>query len=302
MKQIESNSKENSRACVVIQDDEGFDWSKFLPEEDFVGYTFTAQVKIESTNKHSAFVAEIKEKTTEEILKEKTERERFFADCRIQKMHEEFEDAKFYGRYDKKRECYINKNGDLVVRRREVVYNDVLAVIPLSGEYYLNVEKDRNYLKMLDKIIQDVMTASLKRRDEKNVDELVDDFKKVAEKEKVEDVKEEEVVTKKQQNEDDLKKKEEDDVKIERMVEVIDADDAAKEKQNKEAGQKQTEEKAEVQINEVNTSTESSKVLKKTVEQCKKCMETCSACTEKVENFRTRDIEVTNIEKVFKEK
>ncbi|MFS7954147.1 hypothetical protein Hanom_Chr07g00626861 [Helianthus anomalus] len=110
LKQIEDNSeKEKSRACVGIQDDEGFDWREFLPEEEY-GF-----------NKHRACVAEIQEKTREEILKEKTERERFFADFKIQKMHEEFEDAKFYGRYDKKRDCYINKNGDPVVHKREVV-------------------------------------------------------------------------------------------------------------------------------------------------------------------------------------
>ncbi|MFS7997185.1 hypothetical protein Hanom_Chr12g01138731 [Helianthus anomalus] len=166
MKQIESNFRENSRACVVIQDDEGLDWSEFLLEDDVVGYTFTEQVKTESTNKHSAFVAEIKEKMREEILKEKTERERFFADCKIQKMHEEFEDANFYRRYDKKRDCYINKKRDPVVHRREVMYNDVLAVIPLSDKYYSDFAKAKNYMIRMDKIIRDVMIASLMKRDE----------------------------------------------------------------------------------------------------------------------------------------
>ncbi|MFS7961976.1 putative transcription factor interactor and regulator CCHC(Zn) family [Helianthus anomalus] len=113
MKQIENNSvKEKSSALVVIQDDEGFNWNDFLPEEE---YGFNAALVAEV--KQSAFVAEIKEKTREEILKEKTERERFFADCRIEKMHEEFEEAKFYGRYDRKREYYINQNGVPVVHR-----------------------------------------------------------------------------------------------------------------------------------------------------------------------------------------
>ncbi|MFS7938307.1 hypothetical protein Hanom_Chr05g00438071 [Helianthus anomalus] len=110
-------------------------------------------------------------------------------------MHEEYEEAKYYGRYNKKRDCYINKNGDPVVHRKEVVFDDVLAVIPLSGEYYSNV-KDKTYLKRLDKIIRDVITVSLKKRDEermkKNVDELVNDLKKVAEEEK--EKKDEEVV------------------------------------------------------------------------------------------------------------
>ncbi|MFS7979170.1 hypothetical protein Hanom_Chr10g00924281 [Helianthus anomalus] len=81
------------------------------------------------------------------------------------------------------------------------------------------------------------MTTSLKRRDEermkKNVDELVDDLKKVAEEEKMEGEKAEVAVTEEQQNEDDLKKKEEDGVKLERSVEVNDA----KEQQEKEVAQ-----------------------------------------------------------------
>ncbi|KAJ0898723.1 putative transcription factor interactor and regulator CCHC(Zn) family [Helianthus annuus] len=39
MKQLEDN-KEKSRALAVIHDDEGFDWSELLPEEDAVGYAF----------------------------------------------------------------------------------------------------------------------------------------------------------------------------------------------------------------------------------------------------------------------
>ncbi|KAJ0571198.1 putative transcription factor interactor and regulator CCHC(Zn) family [Helianthus annuus] len=163
LKQIENNFKEKSRACVVIQDDEGFNWSEFLPQDDLADDRFKEKVKKEALNKHHVLVAEIKEKTQEEILKEKTERERFFVGCRIEKMHEEYEEAKYYGRYDKKRYCYINKNVDSVVHRKEVMFDDVLAVIPLSGEYYSNV-KDKNYLKKLDKIIRDVMTASLKKK------------------------------------------------------------------------------------------------------------------------------------------
>ncbi|MFS7935680.1 hypothetical protein Hanom_Chr05g00406431 [Helianthus anomalus] len=67
------------------------------------------------------------------------------------------------------------------------------------------------------------MTTSLKSRDEermkKNVDEQVDDLKKVAEKEKVEREKEEEAigdeaVTGEQKTEEGLKKKGEDDAKL----------------------------------------------------------------------------------------
>ncbi|KAJ0751833.1 putative transcription factor interactor and regulator CCHC(Zn) family [Helianthus annuus] len=44
MKQIEDN-KEKSRALAVIHDDEGYDWSELLPEEDAVGYAFMAKSK-----------------------------------------------------------------------------------------------------------------------------------------------------------------------------------------------------------------------------------------------------------------
>ncbi|KAF5797822.1 hypothetical protein HanXRQr2_Chr07g0285251 [Helianthus annuus] len=149
---------------------------------------FTAHGKTESTKKHSAFVVVVNENTKEEILKEKTYRERCIVGYRIEKMEKEYEEAKNYGRYDKKRECYVNSKGEPVVHRKEVVFDDVLAVIPLSGEYHSNVAKDKHYEKKLDKIIRDVITASLKKRDEermkKNVDELVDDLKKAAEEEK----------------------------------------------------------------------------------------------------------------------
>ncbi|XP_021991282.1 myb-like protein X [Helianthus annuus] len=215
-------------------------------------------------------------------------------------MQQEYEEAKNFRRWDKKRECYVNSKGEPVVHPREVVYNDVLAVIPLSGEYYSNVEKGKNYVKKLDKIIRDVMTTSLRQRDEermkKNVENLVDELKKVVEEEKEEveaggeeDQKPaEEAVTKKQQDKKNLKKKEEvneekqeeADEKLEKSVEVADAGEAvAEEQQEKEVDQKKTTEKAEVSTTEVNTSTESSEVLNTTVEQCKKCMEACSAYT-----------------------
>ncbi|MFS8018535.1 hypothetical protein Hanom_Chr15g01393191 [Helianthus anomalus] len=114
-------------------------------------------------------------------------------------MEKEYEKARSNKRWDKKRECYVNRNGEPVVLPKEVVFDEVLAVIPLSGEYYSNVEKDKHYKKRLDKIIRDVMTSNLRKRDEErmkdNVDELVNDLKKVAE-----EVKEEEKVTNKVNN------------------------------------------------------------------------------------------------------
>ncbi|XP_035839865.1 uncharacterized protein LOC110903708 [Helianthus annuus] len=42
-KQIDEGSSK-SRAMAVIHDDEGYDWSQVLPEEDAVGYEFVANV------------------------------------------------------------------------------------------------------------------------------------------------------------------------------------------------------------------------------------------------------------------
>ncbi|KAM0064900.1 hypothetical protein Hdeb2414_s0003g00108451 [Helianthus debilis subsp. tardiflorus] len=153
--------RDGSSRPRAVHDDEGFDWSKYIQEDD-----------------KRALIADVKERMKEEILKEKTYRERCIVDYRIEEMQQESEEAKSYRRWDKKRECYINRKGEPVVYPRKVVYNDVLAVIPLFGEYYSNVEKYKDYVKKLDKIIRNVMTASLRQRDEKrmkkNVEILVD--------------------------------------------------------------------------------------------------------------------------------
>ncbi|KAJ0502275.1 putative transcription factor interactor and regulator CCHC(Zn) family [Helianthus annuus] len=155
-----SSSKEKSQALVtvhdhaphrIIHDDEGFNWSEYITDDG------------------SALVAEVKERTKEEILQEKTYRERYFAECRIQEMQEEYVEARSCRRWDKKKECYINRKGDPVVDKREVVYSDVLAIIPQSGEFYSKKALDKDYLKMLDKIIRDVMTTSLRKRDEERL-------------------------------------------------------------------------------------------------------------------------------------
>ncbi|KAJ0502742.1 hypothetical protein HanHA300_Chr11g0416391 [Helianthus annuus] len=145
----------------------------------------------------------MKMKTREEILKEKTYRERCIMGYRIEDMEREYGEAISYKRWDKKRECYVNKEGEPVVHPSEIVFDEVLAVIPLSGVYYSNAEKDKTYKKRLDKIIRDAMTSSLSKRDEermkKNVECMVDELKKVAEevKEKEEKVEEKVVVDEK---------------------------------------------------------------------------------------------------------
>ncbi|MFS7929000.1 hypothetical protein Hanom_Chr04g00327431 [Helianthus anomalus] len=146
-------------------------------------------------------MAEIKEKTSEEVLMEKTYREGNMAGNRNNEMQEEYENVVSNKRWDKKRECYVNRDGE-----KDIIYDDVLLVIPRSVEYYLNVTKDKTYAKRLEKIIRHAMTSTLRKRDEermkKNVENLVDNLKKVAEEINVEVVKCDDVVEK------EMKKKE----------------------------------------------------------------------------------------------
>ncbi|MFS8020348.1 hypothetical protein Hanom_Chr15g01414491 [Helianthus anomalus] len=76
-----------------------------------------------------------------------------------------------------------------------------------------------------------------------------------------------------------------------------DVDIGVGDEKKKDADQTQiTTANTDVPITKVNSDSE----ILKIVEQCKKCMETCSDCTIKDEKFRTRDLEFTKIEEVFK--
>ncbi|MFS8021471.1 hypothetical protein Hanom_Chr16g01427751 [Helianthus anomalus] len=119
-------------------------------------------------------------------------------------------------------------------------------------------------------------------------------------KEKEEVVNEEtvkEAVTENQQNEKE-KKKQEEEVKDGILEHDSNVDVGTGGEKKEDADQTKTAEKPEVPITEVNNESQ----ILKTAEQYKKCMETCSACSEKDEKFRTRDIEFTKIENVFKNK
>ncbi|XP_022020190.1 ENTH domain-containing protein C19F8.03c-like [Helianthus annuus] len=124
-------------------------------------------------------------------------------------MQEEYEDARSCKRWDKKRECFFNRKGDSVVDKREVVCNDVLAVIPLSAGQD-NQGSDESECE-----------TERRRKDEESVEMLVEELKKTTKKEEVaedesqksaddslEKSAEEKVVTEKQQNEE-VKKEEE---------------------------------------------------------------------------------------------
>ncbi|KAM0071966.1 putative transcription factor interactor and regulator CCHC(Zn) family [Helianthus debilis subsp. tardiflorus] len=347
-KMIEDKPK--SRACFVIQDDEGFDWSEICPEEDRLENVrktahgramtekrqFVLVAEIKEENKEEKGTVETKEKTREEILSEKTYRERNIALNRMDEMQKEYESAVVNKRWDKKRECYFNREGEPVVPKKDIILEDVLVIIPSSAEYDRNMLKDDTYAKRHEKEIKYAMTSCLRKRDEKrrkkNVEEMVNNLKKTAEEVKAEAVEVEVVKEIKEVKVENVKVEEkaaekvvlnrdiekvvteeqriiEDEKKIESLAEVknenLEVGDAGdevsvEEKQN-DADQKQTATttSTKVPITEVNSNSETQI---KIVEQCKKCMETCRACTEKDEKFRTRDLEFTKMENIFKEK
>ncbi|KAJ0540355.1 putative transcription factor interactor and regulator CCHC(Zn) family [Helianthus annuus] len=221
-------------------------------------------------------------------------------------MQEEYENAVSSRRWDKKRECYYNREGEPVVPKKDIIFDDVLLVVPMRAEYYRNVMKDDTYAKRLEKEIRYAMLSCLRKRDEermkKNVEEMVNNLKKVAEEVETEAVKVEvvkEAVTEEQQIEKEVQKEEKEE-KNENLDAGNDGEEVSIEEKQDDADQMQTKaaENTEVPITEVNSDSENLKLI----EQCKKCMEPCRACTEKDEQFKTRDLEFTKIENIFKEK
>ncbi|XP_022023520.1 uncharacterized protein LOC110923766 [Helianthus annuus] len=74
---------------------------------------------------------ENKEKTREEILSEKTHKERDVVYRRMDEMQEEYENAVSNKRWDKKRECYYNREGEPVAEEveTEAVEAEVVKVV-----------------------------------------------------------------------------------------------------------------------------------------------------------------------------
>ncbi|KAJ0499661.1 putative transcription factor interactor and regulator CCHC(Zn) family [Helianthus annuus] len=99
MKQIED--KEKSRALAVIHDDEGYDWSELLREEDAVGYAFAATK-----------IVPFKDNIMEE---EKFVNRRMKAQTRMSRIYNTYKEAKRAKRWDADRECYLDPQGNIAV-------------------------------------------------------------------------------------------------------------------------------------------------------------------------------------------
>ncbi|XP_022032117.1 uncharacterized protein LOC110933191 [Helianthus annuus] len=193
-------------------------------------------MEIKNENKGENVVNEVKEKTREEILSAKTYRERNIALNRMDEMQEEYESAVSNKRWDKKRECYFN---------REV-------------EYYINVLKDDTYAKRHEKEIRYAMTSCLRKRDEERMKKNVrngENLKKVAEEVKGEAVEVEVVKEIKVVKEEDLKvvetEKTEEKVEVNEEVEKV-----VTEKQQVVEDEKKSESLTEVKIENLKSASD----------------------------------------------
>ncbi|MFS7917747.1 hypothetical protein Hanom_Chr03g00192811 [Helianthus anomalus] len=197
-------------------------------------------------------------------------------------MYDAYKEARWANRWDTERDCYIDPKGNPSVDPNEVDFDALVAAIPTEEVWYRGLREIRDYREKVEEEIYKVIYASLEKK-KKTVEEIVVESEKL-----VKEVKKEKLV-------DDAVKKAGDEM----------AKEAVAEKQPEEEDQKLMAENATVPNVEVKTQSKSSEMLDKfdrKTDQCKKCIETCIACTEKDNSLRSRDIEFTKIEKIFKKK
>ncbi|MFS7948273.1 hypothetical protein Hanom_Chr06g00558011 [Helianthus anomalus] len=161
--------------------------------------------------------------------------------------------------------CYLDPKGNPTVDPDVVDFEVLVATIPTTGVFYSRIKEDPNYEKEMEERTRRVIYASVEKT--KSVEEIVDESQKLKDE-----------ILKKTADSTTVA----DQVEVKTQIEFTESFDKAKSTNNNDEIINKFE-----HLNEV---------------QCKKCMETCSACTEKDENLRSRNIEFTKIENVFKDK
>ncbi|KAM0008103.1 putative transcription factor interactor and regulator CCHC(Zn) family [Helianthus debilis subsp. tardiflorus] len=145
----EGSSKEKTQALVVTQEDEEFNWNKYIPKDG------------------SALVAEIK-----------YSREYRIARSRLDEVYYIFKEAKQAKRWDDERKCYLDPQGNPAVDLKSVDFDALLATIPTATKYYSKKKEDKNYEEQVEKRIKKVINASLEMLTEtlkKDVEEIIDE-------------------------------------------------------------------------------------------------------------------------------
>ncbi|MFS7945315.1 hypothetical protein Hanom_Chr06g00522851 [Helianthus anomalus] len=156
MKQIEETPKEKSRALAAIQDDEGFDWSEFVPEEDAVSYAFMA--------------------TTEPAALESTyNREKALAQRQKKKIYDAYKEAKKAKRWDLDRECYLDPKGNICIDPSTIDVETLMKAIP-PVEEQIKIDAAKRAEK--ERLKHESRERWLKSLEPKKVDEGIIDTEK----------------------------------------------------------------------------------------------------------------------------
>ncbi|KAJ0832151.1 putative transcription factor interactor and regulator CCHC(Zn) family [Helianthus annuus] len=145
----EGSSKDRKQAMVVIQDDEGFNWNKYIPKE-----------------KH-ALVAEFRQS-----------REEHHARMCLSDVYAAAIEAKQANIWDRERECFIDPQRNPTVDPQKVDFKALMAAIPTAGVWAAGIEKNPNYRREVEEGIRKVIYASVEKK-KKNVEEIVEESKKM---------------------------------------------------------------------------------------------------------------------------
>ncbi|MFS8034016.1 hypothetical protein Hanom_Chr17g01576241 [Helianthus anomalus] len=156
MKQIEETPKEKSRALAVIQDDKGFDWRNFFPEEDAVGYAFM--------------------ETTEPATPESTyNRERALAQRQKKKIYDAYQEAKKARSWDLDHECYLDPKGNICIDPSTIDVETLMKAIP-PVEEQIKIDNAKRAEK--ERLKHESRERWLKSLEPKKVDEGIIDTSK----------------------------------------------------------------------------------------------------------------------------
>ncbi|KAJ0675763.1 putative transcription factor interactor and regulator CCHC(Zn) family [Helianthus annuus] len=155
-KQIEegSSSKERNKTYVTFQEDEkeGFDWSKYIKDEE---------------KEKKALVAEFKHN-----------REEHHARMYLSDVYDAYKEAKWATRWSIEKECYVDLKGNPTIDPDKVDFEALVATIPTVGIWCKGLEEIPRYREKIEEGIRKVIYASLEKK-KKTVEEIVDESKKM---------------------------------------------------------------------------------------------------------------------------
>ncbi|KAJ0957095.1 hypothetical protein HanPSC8_Chr01g0023231 [Helianthus annuus] len=144
----EGSSKERKQALVVTQEDEGFNWNKYIPKEKV------------------ALVAEVR-----------PSREERHARMRSSEVYDVFQEEKNTKRWDDERKCYLVPQGNPIVDPKMVDFEALVAAIPTAGEFYSKIKEDKNYEEKVERHIKRVINVSVEKK--KSVEKIIDESQKM---------------------------------------------------------------------------------------------------------------------------